>query len=135
MKNVTLVLSLFLCLNMISKAQENGNLPLIDTEWSLTNLNEKVINKNEEGLSSFIVFSADKTFKGFAGCNKFQGTYKIEDGKLSLDKIGATKMECENSNNEEEFIKALNKAITYKIVKNQSMLKDKSKTIAVFESK
>jgi hypothetical protein len=56
MKNVTLVLSLFLCLNIIAKAQENGNLPLIDTEWSLTNLNEKVINKNEEGLASFIVF-------------------------------------------------------------------------------
>ena len=44
-------------------------------------------------------------------------------------------MECENSNNEEEFIKALDKAVSYKIVKNQLMLKDKSKTIAVFESK
>jgi heat shock protein HslJ len=49
-----------------------------------------------------LFFSGDKTFKGFAGCNKFQGTYKIEDGKLSLDKIGATKMECENSNNEKK---------------------------------
>jgi heat shock protein HslJ len=44
-------------------------------------------------------------------------------------------MECENSNNEREFLKALNKSISFKIVKNQLMLKDKSKTIAIFESK
>ena len=81
------------------------------------------------------MFSSDNTFKGFAGCNKFQGVYKIESGKLLLDKIGATKMECENSNNEREFLKALNKSISFKIVKNQLMLKDKSKTIAIFESK
>jgi putative lipoprotein len=135
MKHFTLLFSLFLSFSSISKAQEKGNLPFADTEWLLTNLNEKVINKNDEGLASFIVFSADNTFKGFAGCNKFQGVYKIENGKLSLDKIGATKMECENDNNEEEFIKSLNKIVSFKIVKNQLMLKDKSKTIAVFESK
>jgi heat shock protein HslJ len=135
MKKITLLLSLLLCINFISSAQDKGNLPLTDTEWMLSNLNEKVINKNEEGLASFIVFSGDKTFKGFAGCNKFQGVYKIEKGKLSLDKIGATKMECEQSNNEEEYLKTLSKVVSFKIVKNQLMLKDKTKTIAVFESK
>jgi heat shock protein HslJ len=135
MKNITVVFCLLLCVNFVANAQEKGNLPLTETEWSLTNLNEKVINKNDEGLASFIVFSSDNTFKGFAGCNKFQGVYKIENGKLSLDKIGATKMECENSNNELEFLKALNKSTSFKIVKNQLMLKDKSKTIAIFESK
>ena len=135
MKNVTLLICLLFCLNTFSDAQDKGNLPLVDTKWTLTNLNEKVINKNDEGLESFIVFAADNTFKGFAGCNKFQGNYKIENGKLSVDKVGATKMECENSNSEEEFLKALNKAVSFKIVKNQLMLKDKSKTIAVFELK
>jgi len=135
MRNFVLILILLLSMQSVSNAQEKGNLPLTDTEWLLTNLNEKVINKNEEGLSSFIVFSADNTFKGFAGCNKFQGLYKIENGKLNLDKIGATKMECEQSNNEEEFLKALNKIVSFRIVKNQLMLKDKSKAIAVFESK
>jgi putative lipoprotein len=135
MKNITVVFCLLLCVNFVAKAQEKGNLPLTETEWSLTNLNEKEISKNDEGLASFIVFSSDNTFKGFAGCNKFQGVYKIESGKLLLDKIGATKMECENSNNEREFLKALNKSISFKIVKNQLMLKDKSKTIAIFESK
>lgn len=135
MKNIALILSLFLSFNQISKAQDKGNLPFTETQWSLTNLNEKVINKNEEGLASFIVFSADKTFKGFAGCNKFQGNYNIEKGKLTCEKIGATKMECENSNNEEEFLKTLNKVVSFKIVKNQLMLKDKNKTVAVFESK
>lgn len=136
MKNIVLLI-LFLVLSngFITQAQDKGNLPLTETNWSLTNLNEKVINKNEEGLASFIVFSNDNTFKGFAGCNKFQGVYKIENGKLNLEKIGATKMECEQMNNEEEFLKTLNKVISFKIVKNQLMLKDKSKTIAVFESK
>jgi heat shock protein HslJ len=100
----------------------------------LSNLNEKVINKNEEGLASFIVFSGDKTFKGFAGCNKFQGNYKNNKGKFTFSNIGATKMLCENNNNEGEFLKALNKVINYKIIDNQLMLMDKTKTIAVFEA-
>jgi heat shock protein HslJ len=119
----------------VSFAQDKENLPLVDTRWSLININDKAINKNEEGLESFIVFAADNSFKGFAGCNKFQGNYKIENGKLSLEKIGSTKMECENSNNESEFLKTLHKAIQFKIVEHQLMLKDKNKTIAVFESK
>lgn len=134
MKKTVVLFCLLLIHGFISKAQEKGNLPLTETQWSLTNLNEKVINKNDEGMASFIVFSADKSFKGFGGCNKFQGNYKIEAGKLTLDKIGATKMECENMNNEEEFLKTLHKVVSFKIVKNQLMLKDKSKTIAVFES-
>jgi heat shock protein HslJ len=135
MKNLTLLFSLFFCFNVVSFAQDKENLPLVDTQWTLTNVNDKVINKNEEGLESFIVFAADNSFKGFAGCNKFQGNYKIENGKLSLEKIGSTKMECENSNNEDEFLKTLHKAIQFKIVQHQLMLKDKNKTIAVFESK
>lgn len=135
MKNFIVILCLLISNSFISKAQDKGNLPFTETQWSLTNLNEKVINKNDEGLSSFIIFSADLTFKGFSGCNKFQGTYKIENGKLTCDNVGATKMECENSNNEEEFLKTIKKVISFKIVKNQLMLKDKSKTVAVFESK
>jgi heat shock protein HslJ len=135
MKNVLLLFSFLIGAVTIAKAQEKSNLPLTETQWTLTNLNEKVVNKNEEGLASFIVFAADNTFKGFAGCNKFQGTYKIENGKFTCDKVGATKMECENSNNEEEFLKMLNKVVSFKIVQNQLMLKDKNKTIAVFEMK
>ena len=135
MKNLTLLFSQFFCINVVSFAQDKENLPLVDTRWSLININDKAINKNEEGLESFIVFAADNSFKGFAGCNKFQGNYKIENGKLSLEKIGSTKMECENSNNESEFLKTLHKAIQFKIVEHQLMLKDKNKTIAVFESK
>lgn len=135
MKKIILILFVLPWFGIQSYAQDKGNLPLTETHWLLTNLNDKVINKNDEGLESFIVFSSDKTFKGFAGCNKYQGNYKIEKGKLTCDKIGATKMECENNNNEEEFLKTLNKVVSFKIVKNQLMLKDKSKTIAVFESK
>ena len=53
MRNFVLILILLLSMQSVSNAQEKGNLPLTDTEWLLTNLNEKVINKNEEGLSSF----------------------------------------------------------------------------------
>jgi heat shock protein HslJ len=134
MKKIVLLFVLFLSFGTYSKAQDKGNSPLTETKWILSNLNEKVINKNDEGLVSFIVFSADNTFKGFAGCNKFQGTYKIENGKLTCSDVGATKMECENNNNEEEFLKTLKKVVSFKIVKNQLMIKDKSKTIAVFEA-
>lgn len=128
---------LLICISYLpvltANAQEQDNLPLTETKWILTNLNDKVIQKNEEGLSSFMIFTSDNSFKGFAGCNKFQGSYKNKKGTFSFTNIGSTKMLCENSNNEEEFIKTLNKVVSFKIIKNQLMLKDKTKTVAVFE--
>ncbi|HRG59503.1 MAG TPA: META domain-containing protein [Bacteroidia bacterium] len=135
MRKILLILLLLPMMGIKTFAQDKSNFPLTETHWILTNLNDKVINKNDEGLESFIVFSSDNTFKGFGGCNKYQGNYLIEKGKLTCDKIGATKMECENNNNEEEFLKTLGKVVSFKISKNQLMLKDKNKTIAVFESK
>lgn len=135
MRKILMILLLLPMMGIKTFAQDKSNFSLTETHWILTNLNDKVINKNEEGLESFIVFSSDKTFKGFGGCNKYQGNYLIEKGKLTCEKIGATKMECENDNNEEEFLKTLGKVVSFKISKNQLMLKDKNKTIAVFESK
>ncbi|MCC6251651.1 MAG: META domain-containing protein [Bacteroidia bacterium] len=115
-------------------AQNNKNTAFTDTQWNLTNLNEKVINANDEGVKSFIVFLPDNTFKGFSGCNRFQGTYKITKNKIKLSSIGLTKMFCEKDNNERELIKALEKATSFKVNNNQLVLKGKRHINILFEA-
>ena len=110
-------------------------MPLQETQWVLTNLNDKVINKNVEGLESFIVFEKDNMVKGFGGCNRFQAEYKLEKDVLKIKKVGATKMMCENDNSENEYLKTIKKTAVFKITGTQLVLKDKKKTIAIFEAK
>lgn len=134
MKNFIRLICFFCFSFSIANAQDKEEVSLTETKWVLSNLNNKVINNNEEGISSFMILSDDDSFTGFAGCNKFQGNYKSIKGKFTFSNIGATKMLCENNNNEDEFLKALSKVINYNIVDNQLMLMDKTKTIAVFEA-
>ncbi len=136
MKKILALLIVVLSHSIYAYAEKDKETtPLTETHWVLTNLNTKVISKNEEGMESFIIFSNDKSFSGFAGCNKYQGVYSSEKGKISCGKIGITRMACEDSNNEEEFIKFLNKVKSYKITDKQLVLKGKGKKIAIFEAK
>lgn len=134
MKKLAL-LSVFLLAIFSVKAQSGTNMPLQETHWVLTNLNDKVVNKNVEGLESFIIFEKDNMVKGFAGCNRFQAVYKLEIENLKIKKVGATKMMCEKDNNEREYLKTIKKVVTFKIIGTQLVLKDKKKTIAIFEAK
>jgi putative lipoprotein len=132
MKFIILTISFLFAFEIIQAQNKSAVAQLQGVKWVLTSLNDKPIEKNDEGMDSFVEFVEDASFKGFAGCNKFQGKYTVKAGKISCVKIGATKMECENSNNEQEFIKALEKSQQYKINNNELSLKDSNKTIAIF---
>lgn len=62
-----------------------------------------------------------KTVSGFAGCNRFSGTYILTENNLSFGPIVSTKMACIDSVNEIEtmMLKALSKTNNYSLNKQK----------------
>lgn len=57
---------------------------------------------------------------GFSGCNRFFGNYKIDHKTITFDKIGSTRMLCEENANqiEMEFLQSLEKTTTFSFENN-----------------
>jgi putative lipoprotein len=118
MKKVLLPLILIGLLFFIScnssKVQNNaGNLT--SNRWDLVSISGKVLDANATKMGTpFVMFSSDNGFNGNTGCNTFVGSYKIENGKLTLEPGAMTKMFCMDSP-EMEFLSALRQTNSYKI--------------------
>lgn len=58
----------------------------------------------------FLVRGNDYRVAGFSGCNRFMGTYKMEQGRLIITAPAATRMACASAEDgalERDFLKAL----------------------------
>lgn len=97
-----------------SKVQNNSG-SLTTNRWDLVSISGKALDANATKIGiPFVVFSSDNRFNGNTGCNTFVGSYKLENGKLSLEPGAITKMFCMDSP-EMEFLSALRQTNSYKI--------------------
>ncbi len=55
-------------------------------------------------------FLSDGTVLVVADCNRGQGSYRIESGRLTIDRPGLTKIGCGDDSRDREFIEALTQA-------------------------
>ena len=78
-----------------------------------------------------------KQVSGFAGCNRFFGSYTIEKNKIKFGPIGATKMLCHGAKEKIEtaFFKALESANTLSIADNELKLLDNNKIVLIAHKK
>ncbi|MCL6293742.1 META domain-containing protein [Jejuia spongiicola] len=92
-------------------AQQNDN-----TLLKTLNGTYKINTLGYDDVSSYslnITFDDNtKKVSGFAGCNRFFGTYSIKDNALTFGDIGSTKMMCQDEENKTEtkLLKAFKKA-------------------------
>ena len=115
---------------------EKPNASLTNTYWKLISVDSKKVtppahNKRE----AHIIFSQNKV-KGNSGCNAMvNGSYILENDKLSISKpMAMTRMLCMKSN-EREFLQALSSMRFYKIVGEKLFIFDNKHTLlAKFES-
>lgn len=76
----------------------------------------QIINLNQEDVSAFkLNITFDETtnkVSGFSGCNRFFGSYSLQENLLKFSPLGATKMLCSEDKNEVEhnLLKAFEKA-------------------------
>ena len=68
-----------------------------NTKWIITTLEGQDISdyNNEGQVIYFTLNSEDNRVNGYAGCNTFMGTYKLEEGnRISFSQMGVTRMAC-----------------------------------------
>lgn len=87
-----------------------------DTILKTLNGSYQISTLKSEDVSNYnlnIIFNdSTKQVSGFSGCNRFFGSYIIDNNTLKFSDLGSTKMLCNESSNliEQKLLKALSKA-------------------------
>lgn len=106
-----------------STPMDNQNISADDgiTEsfWKLETLEGKSVStsQQEEKEIGFTLNEKENRITGFAGCNNFFGTYKMEEGsRISFSSLGATKMACPDGTfSESDFLDIFGLVDNYRI--------------------
>ncbi len=92
---------------------------ITESFWKLETLEGKTISSLQENDREigFTLNEKEGRITGFAGCNSFFGTYKLEAGdRISFSSLGATKMACPSSAfNENGFLEIFGLVDNYRI--------------------
>ncbi|MFD0931463.1 META domain-containing protein [Psychroflexus salinarum] len=67
---------------------------LLDQDYVVTQLGDKKVSNSKLTLK---VNPENSTISGYSGCNNYNFSYKLKDGKLDLGYASATKMYCEDA--------------------------------------
>ena len=96
-----------------------NNSSFVNTTWLLEKLNNNQINYPADYKQNYIVFTGEAEgfrFSGFAGCNNISGNYDVGDhNEIGLGNIISTKKMCSFDKLENEYLKMLSDATSFKI--------------------
>lgn len=71
---------------------------------------------------------------GFAGCNRFFGSYELSESKIQFSGIGSTKMFCQDkSATEDKYLKALSEVQSFRSGSGKLFLLAGEKTVLEFK--
>ena len=117
MKYITIFLTAFLlksCGNtkdvtVMQDTKEEQPIENITGQYLVTKLG---VNDNLSHVPTLKFDKRTNGVSGFAGCNRFFGTYKKEGNSITFSQLGSTKMMCQEDANqiENKFLSALNEA-------------------------
>ncbi len=123
---LSIVISLISC--NASKNQKSKNQKMFATNYIV----EKIENKKELSTKPTIIFNTkENKISGFAGCNRYNGSFIKKENTITFNGIISTKMYCLNMPVEKEFLTALSNTTSYKISENKLVFLDKSDTVLV----
>jgi len=117
-----ILIGLLIFVSCSSSKVQNNTGSLSANHWDLVSISGKLLDANATKMGiPFVMFSTDNGFNGNTGCNTFVGSYKLENGKLSLEPGAITKMFCMDAP-EMEFLSAVKKTNGYKITGSELTL-------------
>jgi copper homeostasis protein (lipoprotein) len=113
---------------MACSGSKSRRLRLVDNSWRLVAINGNQLKLKEEQNNPFIHFQTkDNKIQGFAGCNRFSGTYLVKGEILLVNKMPGTRMACvEGMDLEDSFFKALTATEGYRIKRDMLELLDRN---------
>jgi heat shock protein HslJ len=91
--------------------------PRLHDIWVLEQFNGQKLSVEDftKELPNLQINSTTNKFMGFSGCNSMDGTIFFERGLLRFTNVITTRMACNASNKENEFLKKLQSTTTYKV--------------------
>jgi len=85
-----------------------ATMALTDARWLLTEIDGRPAPRGNADKAVDMTLTADGKIHGFAGCNQYMGTYRLDDGRLKIGPLASTRMACEHGMElERQFLKAL----------------------------
>lgn len=110
---------------------------LVNTYWKLLKLHGATLAGHPGGREAYLVLNAEAGVSGFAGCNRFTGSYAQEAQSLKFGRLAATMMACSTeSAPEQSFLAALDKVARWQIRGQELHLLDaEGRLMAEFEAR
>jgi len=104
------------------------------TEWELHELRGAAAPLGAGARRATIRFDADTArVAGFAGCNRYFGTYALEGTSLRFSAIGMTRMACaQGMALEQQLSAALEATRRYQVTERELTLLDDARAVAKF---
>ena len=108
--------------------EKSSKLRLVDNSWRLIELDEQPIELNEDQKNPFVhLQTRNNKMQGFAGCNRFSGTYLVKGSIFIFNKMIRTRMACvDGIEMEENFFRVLSATDGYHIEGDILELRDRS---------
>lgn len=91
--------------------------PIEKMEWSLTAIDGAALSDVPQKPITLQLNAAEKRASGFAGCNRFNGTYQLDAQEISFGPLMATRMACPTGlQSETKFLDAMRTVTTFAIM-------------------
>jgi heat shock protein HslJ len=112
-------------------SEGNTDTELTDTFWVLKRIGDSDVVRAEGLEDPHMTLTASDEVRGFAGCNRFFGSYQQQATTLIFGPLGSTRMACEQLDQETAFLSKLVGPVTYRIRGNTLEIVDESGTVAL----
>lgn len=86
---------------LLSSCANKDEAKTLDGNWEVTSIKEM---SNFKAPPNFIMNLKTMKVAGFSGCNRFFGSFKLENNNLTFHSMGGTKMACPDFTVENLFI-------------------------------
>jgi heat shock protein HslJ len=109
---------------------------LAGTNWEVTGYNNgnQAVVSVLQGTSLTASFGADGNISGNAGCNNYNGPYKVDGDGITIGPLASTMMMCSDPagamDQETQFLAALQSAATYQIEGNVLQMRTQDDALA-----
>lgn len=113
-----------------SELRKASPTELSASAWRPSHIGEM---KLEEASEMFVQFEVDGQVRGHGGCNRFFGSYELDDGSIQIAPLGSTRMACPEPamSFEMSFMEALQTSTTASFVGNRLVLRADKDVITV----
>lgn len=103
--------------------------------WVLESMADEDVNALFADRKPTIVFNADGSVNGNAGCNNYRSNYNLTENTLSIGNMMMTKMACPSLEGEGKYSKALSTQLQATINGNKLILMQQGKDVLTFVKK